>query len=490
MTRPHVTVVGLGPGDPAHVTLQTLEAIAAHGRRFLRTARHPSAALVGDAATTDGGAADVTTFDDVYERADTFADVYAEITERLVVAATEHGRILYAVPGSPLVLERTVRSLRADERVEVEVLPALSFLDVAYAALGIDPVEAGVTLIDGHEFATAAAGATGPLLVAHTHANWVLSDIKLAVEGARGDEEVVILQRLGTPEQAVVRTTWAELDRTVEADHLTCLYIPHLGEPVGAELVRFHQLTRTLREQCPWDREQDHQTLVRYLLEETYELVDALRALDPDDPATDEHVIEELGDLLYQIEFHATIAEQEGRFTMADVARGVHDKLVRRHPHVFGDVVAEDTTTVLRNWDAIKREEKQRTSVFDGVALSQPALMYADAVQRKAAKLGFDWPDVDGALPKIAEEAAELVEATRLGDPTHVDEELGDLLFAVVNVARHLRIEPEAALRGAVHKFRERFEGVEALARERGVDLHGSDLATLDALWDEVKLRG
>ncbi len=198
----------------------------------------------------------------------------------------------------------------------------------------------------------------------------------------------------------------------MEADHLTCIYIPHLGEPVGAELVRFHQLTRTLREQCPWDREQDHQTLVRYLLEETYELVDALRALDPDDPATDEHVIEELGDLLYQIEFHATIAEQDGRFTMADVARGVHDKLVRRHPHVFGDVDAQDTATVLRNWDAIKREEKQRTSVFDGVALSQPALMYADAVQRKAAKLGFDWPDVHGALPKIAEEAAELVAAT------------------------------------------------------------------------------
>jgi tetrapyrrole methylase family protein/MazG family protein len=165
----------------------------------------------------------------------------------------------------------------------------------------------------------------------------------------------------------------------------------------------------------------------------------------------------------------------------------VHDKLVRRHPHVFGDVVAEDTSAVLRNWDAIKREEKQRTSVFDGVALSQPSLMYADAVQRKAAKLGFDWPDVDGALPKIAEEAAELVDATRGDDPRHVEEELGDLLFAVVNVARHLHIEPEAALRSAAHKFRGRFEAVEALARERGIDLHASDLTVLDALWDEVK---
>jgi tetrapyrrole methylase family protein/MazG family protein len=228
---------------------------------------------------------------------------------------------------------------------------------------------------------------------------------------------------------------------------------------------------------------------VRYLLEETYEVVDALEALDPDDPATDEALIEELGDLLYQIEFHATIAEQEGRFTMADVAQGVHDKLVRRHPHVFGDTVAEDTTTVLRNWDAIKREEKQRTSIFEGIPSSSPSLSYADAVQRKAAKLGFDWPDVDGAWPKIAEEAGELRDAAASGDEVHVREELGDLLFAVVNVARHLHVEPEAALRAATQKFRTRFEQVEALAMERGLDLHAAGLTALDALWDEVKTR-
>jgi tetrapyrrole methylase family protein/MazG family protein len=268
------------------------------------------------------------------------------------------------------------------------------------------------------------------------------------------------------------------------------VYVPRLGAPVGAELVRFHQLARTLREQCPWDQEQTHGSLVRYLVEEAYELVDALQALDPDDPTTDDHVIEELGDLLYQIEFHAVIAEQEGRFTMADVARGVHDKLVRRHPHVFGDVVADDAATVRANWDDIKRAEKGRTSVFDGVAAAQPALAYADALQRKAAKAGFDWPDVHGALPKIAEEAAEVVEALDGDDPDHLAGEVGDLLFAVVNVARHLGVEPETALRGAAQKFRHRFEGVEALATERGIELRGAGLDVLDALWDEVKLRG
>ncbi|HZX54578.1 MAG TPA: nucleoside triphosphate pyrophosphohydrolase, partial [Ilumatobacteraceae bacterium] len=298
---------------------------------------------------------------------------------------------------------------------------------------------------------------------------------------------VVILQRLGTPQQQIVHTTWAELDRAVEADHLTCLYIPHLGAPVGHSLVRFHELTRTLREQCPWDKEQTHASLIKYLLEETYEVVDALQELDPDEPATDTALIEELGDLLYQIEFHATIAEQEGRFTMTDVVDGVHDKLVRRHPHVFGTVVADDAGTVVANWDAIKHAEKGRTSVFDGVAMSQPSLSYAYQVQRKAAKVGFDWPDVDGALPKIAEEAGELAEAVGASDREGIDDELGDLLFAVVNVARHLDIEPEAALRAATSKFRRRFEHVEQLAGQRGIALGSADLATLDALWDEVK---
>ena len=477
MTTPRIVVVGLGPAGPEYVTEHTRAEIARVAHRYLRTDRHPSASLVPDADT----------FDDVYEAADTFADVYAEIADRLAAAAQLHGEVLYAVPGSPLILERTVRALRTDQRVESIIHPAMSFLDIAYARLGIDPVEANVTLVDGHEFAIAAAGMAGPLLVAHTHANWVLSDIKLAVENATGDEPVVILQRLGSPDERITHTTWAELDRTVEADHLTSIYIPHLAAPVGSELVRFHQLARTLREQCPWDQEQTHQSLVRYLLEETYEVVDALHALDPEDPTTDDALIEELGDLLYQIEFHATIAEQEGRFTMADVAQGVHDKLVRRHPHVFGDVVADDTHTVLANWDLIKQQEKGRTSVFEGVPHSLPSLSYADAVQRKAAKVGFDWPDVDGAWPKIEEEAAEVRAAVHAADTAAVRDELGDLLFAVVNVARHLGVEPEAALRAATLKFRRRFEQVEVLARERGLVLQTAGLEVLDTLWAEVK---
>jgi tetrapyrrole methylase family protein/MazG family protein len=479
MPRPRIVVVGLGPGGVDHVTAETLDAIRSSEQRFVRTAHHPSAHLVGDAES----------FDHLYEAADRFEDVYAAIVEELVRAAGEHGEVLYAVPGSPLVLERSVRRLLADERVECRVLPAMSFLDVAWARLGIDPVEAGVRLVDAHEFAVAAAGERGPLLLAHTHADWVLSEVKLAVEDATGDEEVVILQRLGTPEELVTRTTWAELDRSVPADHLTSVYVPALGAPVGAEYVRFHQLARTLRERCPWDVEQTHRSLVPYLVEEAYEVVDAILALDPDDPATDDHLVEELGDLLYQVEFHATIAEQEGRFTIADVARGVHDKLVRRHPHVFGTTELGDDAvgTVLANWDDIKRAEKGRTSALDGVPSGLPSLAYAQTLQRKAAKVGFDWPSADGALGKIAEEAAELRAAVGANDPAGVEDELGDLLFSVVNVARHLGVDAESAARAAAGKFRARFEAVEALAEAQGIDLHTAGIEVLDGLWDVVK---
>jgi tetrapyrrole methylase family protein / MazG family protein len=469
-----VVVVGLGPAGPELVTAATLTAIESIDRRFLRTRRHPAASLVADA----------TTFDDLYDQAPSFEDVYTGIVEALVTAATEHGAVLYAVPGSPLVAERAVERLRADPRVEVQILPALSFLDLAWAALGIDPMAMSVRLVDGRRFAVEAAGERGPLLLAQCDRRDVLSDIKLAVD-IEPDEPVVVLQRLGLPDEAVFPVAWADLDRAFEPDHLTTLWMPTLAAPVGQEVARFHALVRTLREQCPWDQAQTHASLTRHLIEETYELVEAIDGLDA--AGDDEHLIEELGDVLFQVEFHAVIAEQQGRFSIADVARRVHDKLVLRHPHVFGTVEADTAAEVLVNWEAIKRAEKGRTSMFEGIPAGLPSLSYAAKVQRKAASVGFDWPDVHGALPKIAEEAGELAAVT--DDAKRSYDELGDLLFAVVNVARHLDLDPEAALRAATAKFRTRFEGVEALAAARGLTIDALDLAGLNALWDEVKAK-
>ena len=478
-----VVIVGLGPGPRNTITQATLEAIERIDVQFVRTKRHPTADLMPRA----------TSFDSLYDTLPTFEDVYREITEAVVAAALQHGEVLYAVPGSPLILESSVAQLRADSRVEVHVLPALSFLDLAWEVLGIDPVNAGVRLIDGHRFALEASGERGPLLVAQVHADWVLSDVKLSHESANGNEPVVLLHHLGLPDQRVEHTTWQELDRVLPADHLTTLYIPQMAEPVAGELARLHQLARTLREQCPWDREQTHDSLIKHLIEETYEVVDAIEALDADDPATDEAFIEELGDLLYQVEFHATIAEQQGRFSMADVARSIHDKLVRRHPHVFGDVVANSANDVVQTWDEVKREEKKSvdgaaSSTFTGVAKSGPSLQYATKIQKRAADVGFDWPNADGAFEKIIEESAEIRQAVALNsDPESVRMELGDLLFSVVNLSRHLGHDAEQALRGASDKFRHRFEQVEQLALSRDIDLASAPLEQLDALWDEVK---
>jgi tetrapyrrole methylase family protein/MazG family protein len=490
MSAGKIIIVGLGPGDERFITAHTLSVIEAVPTRFVRTSRHPCAHLVTGAQS----------FDHLYEQADSFDEVYRDIASHLLTQADQGHDVLYAVPGSPLILERTVAALRSQHPQRCVIHPAISFLDLLYDRLGIDPVETGVKLVDGHQFAVAAAGYSGPMIVAHTHADWVLSEIKLAVEDADGSEPVAICQRLGTPEEQILWTTWEDLDRSVSADHLTSVWIPRLGQPVGAEYLRFHELTRTLREQCPWDIEQTHQSLIPHLIEETYEVVDAIGGLNPEDPDTDEHLIEELGDLLYQIEFHARIAEEQGRFTIADVARGIHDKLVRRHPHVFPPAENDlstaatslidhpaDSASVLANWEEIKKAEKGRTSVFEGIPTGLPALAYARKLQSKAAKMGFDWPDRHGPLAKIAEETAEVEAAVAANDPAATADELGDLLFSVVNLARHLNVDSESALRFAANRFRDRATTVEQLAAAAGINLATAPLATLEDLWQTAK---
>jgi tetrapyrrole methylase family protein/MazG family protein len=475
-----VVVVGLGPAGPELITEQARAAIVRIPTRFVRTVRHPSASAVPDPVSFDG----------IYERGSTLEQVYTQIVEELAVAASRHGEVLYAVPGSPLIAERSVELLRGDDRVTVEILPALSFLDLAWARLGVDPVAAGARLVDGQRFSVEAAGERGPLLVAQCDSQAVLSEIKLAVD-SEVSEAVTVLHHLGLPDEEVFEVAWPELDRSFAPDHLTALWIPQLFAPVAAELVRFAELVRTLRRECPWDREQTHRSLTRHLLEETYETLEAIEALDESDSSV-AHLEEELGDLLFQVFFHATLAAEEGWFTLADVARVIHDKLVHRHPHVFGDVTAGTSEQVLVNWEQIKKEEKGRESIMDGVPGDLPSLLYAHKLQRKAASVGFDWDDVEGALPKVTEELGELRGAMALmsdgaGSEREIEAELGDLLFAVVNVARHLDVDPEAALRSASAKFRGRFQLVEAIAAARGLDLQVMDLDALDALWDEAK---
>lgn len=233
---------------------------------------------------------------------------------------------------------------------------------------------------------------------------------------------------------------------------------------------------------CPWDAVQTHESIRRNFLEEAYEVAEAI------DEASPEHLREELGDVLLQVVFHAGIEADAGRFDLDGVADGVCKKLIYRHPHVFGDVQVSDTGEVLTNWEALKRTEKGQATTTDSleaVARSLPGLWRAEKVQKKAAKAGFDWPDVSGALDKLFEEIAELRRAVDEG--SNVAEELGDVLFSAVNVARFVQVDPEQALTDATDKFIHRFQRVEAQALEKGRSLTDMDLAELDKLWEQAK---
>ena len=456
MARPRVVVVGLGPGDVDLLTIGSRDALERIPTRFVRTTRHPAARIIPDAES----------FDAVYEAGTALDAVYRSIADRLAAAALEAGEVVYAVPGSPVVAEHTVELLLADERIDVELVPALSFLDLAWARLGIDPVGVGVRVVDGHRFAVEAAGERGPLLVAQCDSVHVLSDIKLALDAGidpclADDATVVVLARLGLPDERVERIRWVDLDR-VEADHLTSVYIPELAAPVSRELARYVELVDILRVECPWDAEQTHDSLRRHLLEESYEVLDALDSLDVEAGEGYDHLCEELGDLLFQILFHARLAAEQGRFTIADIASGGHEKLVGRHPHVFADLEVSGADDVVRNWEQIKKTEKGRDSVFDGVPDALPALLFALKVGKKASSIGLDDPTLTSAPRKMGEALDALGR-----DPSEVA--VGELLFAVVERARQLDVDPEMALRAAAVRYRD-----EARERELGPDAGGA----------------
>ncbi len=252
------------------------------------------------------------------------------------------------------------------------------------------------------------------------------------------------------------------------------------------EFDRLCEIMRRLRapDGCPWDREQTHESLVPGLLEEAYEVTAAIRAQD------DENLREELGDLLLQAVMHAQIASEEGRFTIVDVAREIGDKLVRRHPHVFGDVEARDSRAVLKQWDAIKRAEKSADGdalYFSGLTRALPALMLAQKTQTKAARVGFDWSEISDVVAKVEEELGEAKEAIASGDHHAIADEIGDLLFAAVNLARKNKLDAETVLAAATEKFVTRFHLMERELQRQDRKLGEVDLAGLDEIWNQVK---
>lgn len=476
-----IVILGLGPGSAGQLTREAWDWLQSIDEIYLRTSQHPTVA--GFPA-----ALQVHSFDALYEQSETFESVYQQIVEK-IIALGRAGQVTYAVPGHPFVAESTgpeiLRRAR-QEKILVRVIEGLSFLEPCFTALGLDPypemvlVDA-ITLGQNH---VPSFPPTQAALIAQIYSRQIAADLKLTLgEVYPDDHPVVLIHAAGTPATRVEQVKLYEIDRSEAIGLLTVLYLPPLGNDTSLE--SFQEIVAHLRapDGCPWDKKQTHDSLRPYLLEETYE---ALEALDMGDP---EKMSEEFGDLLLQIALHAQIGAEEGEFTMADIIQGIHQKIVRRHPHVFGEVQVEGVGGVLRNWEKLKEEERaangqSERGLLDSIPKALAALSQAQEYQDRAARVGFDWPEITPVRAKIMEELEEVDTAP---DADSRAKELGDLLFAVVNYVRWFKVDAESALRETNQKFRTRFKYIETRAREQGRSLNDMTLAQMDEWWEEAK---
>ena len=482
-SSPQITILGLGPGDPQLLTRQAWQVLNEASEIYLRTRQHP---------TVDGFPPDlkVHSFDHLYEQEASFTDVYREIVSQVLDLAQRPAGVIYAVPGDPYIAEATSPEIVRRARslgLSVRVLTGVSFIEPTFAALGLDPLP-HTALLDALELTEAhhpPFPPDVPVLIAQLYSPWVASNVKLTLMSLYPDEHPVrLVHGAGTPAQIVEDLPLYQIDQSPHIGLLTSLYVPPLGTDTSFEA--FQEIIAHLRapDGCPWDKEQDHQSLRPNLLEETYEVLSALDADDPD------AMREELGDLLLQIVLHAQIASEYGEFTMAEVLQGIHNKIVHRHPHVFGDLKADEAKDVIQHWERIKAEERRENGenkgMLDGVPAALPALTQAEAYQKRAARIGFDWPEITGVMDKVMEEFDEVRNAP---NEESRRAELGDLLFSAVNLARWYDVDAESALREANLRFKKRFAFLEKKARVQGRELSSYTLGELDEFWEEAKGR-
>jgi tetrapyrrole methylase family protein/MazG family protein len=486
-----ITVVGMGPGTLDFMTLKSLEILKNAPLVLLRTARHPVVTPL------EALGCRFESYDAIYDQYETFDEVYEAIAADLIERGGRED-VVYAVPGSPFVAENTVERIMAlapDFGIELDFVHGTSFLDAMIHALRFDPV-AGLTILDAFKIETSEIVQTVDQLILQVYDRAIGSMVKLRLmQYYPDDHEILIVRAAGIPgEERITRIPLYQLDRTehLEAlDHLTSLWIPRI-DASHDHRYRFNELVEIMMKLrdvngCPWDRKQTHKSLRQYLIEEAYEVVDTI---DNDDLTALE---EELGDVLLQVVFHSEIAAENGYFDITDVISGICRKLIHRHPHVFGDVSVADADEVVSNWEQIKREEKAIESVTDAMKqlpMALPATLRAYKTQKKAAAVGFDWPDVEGAFEKIHEEVNELLEEMQVEhpDPEKLAGEIGDLIFAVINVSRFLKINPEMALNRTTEKFIRRFQAIEESEPAKARGLENLSLNEMDNLWNRAKI--
>jgi tetrapyrrole methylase family protein/MazG family protein len=479
-----IIVVGLGPGGPEYLTQVAEETLINHQHVYLRTDQNPIVRYLKSKGVA------YESYDPYYEQYDSFEKVYDAIVQDLIHQVQLHGTIVYAVPGNPIVEESTVERLveyASTEDYTMEWVYGTSFIDIVMTRLKIFSTDK-LEVINGLILESKDIDLSSDLMISQVYNRFIASDIKLKLlEYYPEDYLVKVIKHAGiADEEEILTIPLSELDRLTVFDHLTTLYIPKMEV---VENYYFHDLVnimKTLRSEdgCPWDRKQTHDSLLPYLIEEAYEVVEAVEEQDID------LLEEELGDLLLQIIFHSEIALEEGYFTVDHVIDRLVKKLISRHPHVFEDQKDYSPAEVKKHWEAIKREEKNNESVTDSlkrIPNALPSLIQAYKVQNKAARVGFDWEDVQGPIDKLHEEVDEFIEAFESEDQNAMADELGDLIFTIVNIARFIDVRPELALRKTIDKFIKRFESIEASELIQSQGFEKTSLKAMDELWNLSK---
>ncbi|KGX83488.1 bifunctional methyltransferase/pyrophosphohydrolase YabN [Pontibacillus marinus] len=478
-----ITIIGLGAADIDQLPLGVYRILTKHeGTVYTRTVDHP----VIETLQEEGLKFEA--FDSTYESYDHFEDVYEAIVDRLLELAT-HEAVLYTVPGHPMLAERTIQLLlqkQAQGEVTLNIQGGQSYLDALFTSLKIDPIE-GFQFVDATSFTRNMIEHRQHTVFCQVYDEMIASHVKVELmEDLPHDFTVYIADAAGSSQETIKEVPLYKLDRSVELSNLTSVYIPPVSEEkLNHKFFRLRDVIATLRgpEGCPWDRKQTNESLRPYLIEEAYEL---LQAIEDED---DEGMIEELGDVLLQVMLHSQIGEDEGFFTIDDVIVTLTDKMIRRHPHVFGDHQLDTAEEVVGTWDEIKQEEKgdTRKSALDGVVKALPGLLRAQELQKKAKKVGFDWDDPAPMWEKVQEEIEEFKTSLTTETEDEQELELGDVLFALVNVARYYKVNPELAIQRTNDKFERRFREMEERISVENIDMKSLSLEQLDQYWEKAK---
>ena len=479
-----IKIVGLGPGAKEALTIGTVWELESCKNIFLRTEKHPTVDYLKEKNI------EFDTYDNVYETMKSFDEVYLNIAKDLVEKHEELGDLVYAVPGHPLVAEKSVFNLIEEckkNNIEYKVIPAVSFIDAMMEGLMIDPIE-GLKVIDAFDINNMILDKRIGTVITQVYNQLIASEVKLRLLDQYDDEtEIFYVRAAGIKgEESIRKIPLYELDMQEDIDYLTSIYIPKdlNNKNDFNDLLEIVEILRG-ENGCPWDREQTHKSLKKALVEESYEVIDAI---DRDD---DNGLIEELGDVLLQVVFHASIGKEDGYFDINEVIGGICHKMISRHPHVFGDLTDVNTSKdVLSKWDELKKEEKGYETLSEemrGVTKGLPALLRAHKVQNKAKKAGFDFEDIDSMINKLKEEIQEVIDVYNTKNMDKIKDEVGDLLFSCVNIARFLNLDEELALNSTIDKFIKRFSYIEEKVKDKGLELRGVNLDAMNKLWEEAK---